>query len=55
MEDFENLKNLSETDIYLNELREFEKLYKIFEERKNKEMEGDVQNSGKKKIIKKKK
>ena len=54
MEDFENLKNLSETDIYLNELKEFEKLYKIFEERKNKEMEGDVQNLKKEKLLRKK-
>jgi len=54
MEAFESLKGTSEKDIYLGELKELEEMYKQFEIRKEAESEGSV-NTGKKKIIKKKK
>ena len=53
MEDFQNLKAMSERNIYLGELKELEKMYVDFEKHKEMESEGGQVKSGKKKIIKK--
>ena len=55
MEDFQALKNTTEREIYLSELKELEKMYDEFEKRKEMESESEGVKSGKKKIIKKKK
>ena len=55
MEDYTHLKDMTESNIYLGELKELEKMYKDFEKKKESESEGTSVKSGKKKIIKKKK
>tara|TARA_B100000795_G_scaffold269805_1_gene260475 strand:+ start:2944 stop:6378 length:3435 start_codon:yes stop_codon:yes gene_type:complete len=54
--DYSNLKDMDVKDIYLKELKDFEKCYKEFLKQKELEQESDdTSKSGKKKLIKKKK
>ena len=55
MSDFTNLKNTTEVEIYMGELKELEKMYGEYEIKKEQESESGTVKSGKKKIIKKKK
>ena len=54
VEDYTNLKDMDVKDIYLNELKDFEKCYKEFLKQKELEQYSD-ESIGKKKVIKKKK
>ena len=56
MEDYTHLKDMTESNIYLGELKELEKLYLKFEKQKEEDSNNSgTANTGKKKIIKKKK